>query len=279
MTETAWLVCTDLDASLLDGSYQWRAAEPAVAALLARGFPLVLNSSKTLAEMVSFAEALDPTAPVIAENGTVIAYPEASGLAASDGIKAGAFRVEQGGMKREELVQQAQNLREREGYSFQGFNEMQAETLMEMLGLSAEQARAALQRHSSEPILWKDSPEALEAFGGALEGEGIALVRGGHFKHLMPAGQSKGAALLRVLERYRLSQPDLQWRTLAIGDSPNDSSMLEIADQALVIPNPKRGTLQLKRPDYQIASAPGPQGWGAAILDFLNSNQPPATAT
>lgn len=270
MVSTAWIVCTDLDASLLDASYQWNQAESALQAVRTLGIPLVLNSSKTFAEMVPFAAALDPLAPIIAENGTAIAYPHAAGLGGAVRT-ADAYSIEYCGMKRAELLKIAYALRAQKAYRFRGFSEMKAEALTELLGLDAKQAEAALERHGSEPIDWLDSDEALEAFSAQLAGEGVRLVRGGRFEHLMPSNQSKGTALQQVLERYQSRQPELEWKVLAIGDSPNDCSMLEIADQALVIPNPKRGTLKLKRPDYLQAPAPGPEGWGSAVLDFLST--------
>ena len=46
-----WLVFTDLDGTLLDEDYGWAAARPAVEALQAASFPIILNSSKTVMEM------------------------------------------------------------------------------------------------------------------------------------------------------------------------------------------------------------------------------------
>ena len=80
-----WLICTDLDASLLDGSYRWSGAESALRAIETAGIPLILNSSKTLAEMRFFATALDAKAPVLAENGTVLAFPEGLNFGSATG--------------------------------------------------------------------------------------------------------------------------------------------------------------------------------------------------
>ncbi|MGB0290141.1 MAG: mannosyl-3-phosphoglycerate phosphatase, partial [Opitutales bacterium] len=146
MAKTAWLICTDLDASLLDAEYQWTGAEVALSAVRALGVPLVLNSSKTFAEMAPFAAALDPLAPVISENGTAIGYPQCWGLGAAD-VAVDSYSVEYCGMPRKELLRIAHDLRERKGYRFRGFSEMEAEALTEMLGLDAKQARAALKRH------------------------------------------------------------------------------------------------------------------------------------
>ena len=71
-----YLVFTDLDGTLLDEQYRFDAALPAIEALRERSVPLVLASSKTLAEMVPLALSLNLTAPFIAENGGVIGFPQ-----------------------------------------------------------------------------------------------------------------------------------------------------------------------------------------------------------
>lgn len=268
-----WLICTDLDASLLDGSYRWSGAETALQAIKAAGIPLILNSSKTLAEMRFFATALDVKAPVIAENGTVIAFPTGFNLPSDLGVLEDGYTVEHCGKSRNEILAAAHNLRETTDADFEGFADMDAIELAESLGLSAEAAEAAQLRYGTEPFLWRGSKAALESFEKSLAALDIALVRGGHFYHLMPSGQSKGTALNAVCEKYAARQPAYDWCTLAIGDSPNDSSMLETADYALVIPNLAKGTLKLERSDYMTANASGPEGWGPAVLQFLKTNE------
>ena len=46
-----WLVFTDLDGTLLDESYSWDLAQPAIDLLRSASIPIILNSSKTVAEM------------------------------------------------------------------------------------------------------------------------------------------------------------------------------------------------------------------------------------
>ena len=70
------LVFTDLDGTLLDHhNYNWQAAAPALQRLEDLGCPVILNSSKTVAEMVDLRAALNNPHPFIAENGAVIAIP------------------------------------------------------------------------------------------------------------------------------------------------------------------------------------------------------------
>lgn len=269
MTES-WIISTDLDASLLDASYRWDGAEAALQSIAEASIPLILNSSKTLAEMRVFSEALGLSTPLIAENGTVIAFPEGMDWVPDSLVQAEGFGVLRTSMDRGKLLEVAHGLRGSEGYEFKGFADSTAAELFESLGLEIESAKAALKRYGTEPIVWRGTDVALLAFKEALEAEGIAVVRGGHFHHLMPLGASKGSALQTVCELYQKGFPKVTWKTLAIGDSPNDSSMLELADEALVIPNPKKGTLRLERAGYTIADAPGPVGWGLAVSKLLN---------
>ena len=71
-----FLVVTDLDASLLDHSYSWYEAKPALVRLRDLGLPLVLNSSKTVAEMKDLAMELGLDSPLVVENGGVLAIPK-----------------------------------------------------------------------------------------------------------------------------------------------------------------------------------------------------------
>ena len=271
MTEPAWIISTDLDASLLDGNYVWDGAESALKLITEAGIPLILNSSKTLSEMHFYSQALGLSAPLIAENGTVIAFPEAmkwmpDSLDFEDG-----YGVLRSSMNRAKILELAHGLRDSKGYDFIGFNDSTAEELAGRLGLEIEPAKAALKRYGTEPIVWKDSNAALIAFKEALEEVGITLIRGGHFHHLMPVGASKGAAMQLIREFYQKEYSEFTWKTLAIGDSPNDVSMLELADEAIVIPNPNNDTLRLERSDYAIADASGPAGWGDAVIKLLNA--------
>ena len=110
------------------------------------------------------------------------------------------------------------------------------------------------------------------AFEQALVALGIRAIRGGQFIHLMEAGYDKsiGVTTLRALLEKRF--PSIEWTILAIGDSPNDKMMLEQADCALVIPNPQKGTLKLKRTDAFLAESPASMGWNASVLSILNLN-------
>jgi len=76
MTCPRLIVFSDLDGTLLDHeTYQFDAAQPALDLLKQHGIPLILNSSKTRAEITAIRDQLQNTAPFIIENGAAVIIP------------------------------------------------------------------------------------------------------------------------------------------------------------------------------------------------------------
>ena len=262
---------TDLDGTLLDDDYRWDVAEPALKALKLLGFPIVLSSSKTLDEMVELASALDTRAPLIAENGGLVAVPRRDPFAAvsfGDEI-AGAYAVAYTGLRRDDVVAVAHRLRTAESYRFVGFHDWGVAEVREATGLSEAQARLALKRLATEPILWEDTEARWAAFAVALRAEGVNTVKGGRFVHLS-GNIDKAMGLERVLRLYRELEPEIHWHVVALGDSPNDLAMLSAADSAVVIPNPRHPAgLDPAASRVIRATQPGPRGWNTALQELL----------
>ncbi|OUX36868.1 MAG: hypothetical protein CBE26_04450 [Kiritimatiellaceae bacterium TMED266] len=251
-----WVVFTDLDGTLLDRDYSWQKAVPAVRALREAGIPLVLNSSKTVAEMRVIRAELGLDSVCIAENGGVI-----------EGINEGKMG---GCSERDELVALATELRNERGFRFEGFVDWEVERLMELTDLSREQALHSMEREATEPIIWLDSAERLQLFERLLREQGVKLVRGGQFRHLMRADRDKGSAMGEVMSWYRKREAGVRWGCMALGDSPNDWPMLERADVAVQIPRLESTDAWLRWKHVRRGRMPGAAGWNVAILDFLN---------
>lgn len=257
------LVATDLDATLLDHqTYSYSAALPAIDLLKAHGCPIIFNSSKTQAEQTRLRAALEIQAPFIIENGAAVVIPPGQ---LGHPATASAAEVKVFGPPYSELLAQIHRLRQQHGYRFQGFADLSATDLAEVTGLSLDGATAAKQRSGSEPLRWDDSEAAYQAFVAALNDLGLQTTQGGRFRHVM-AKTDKGKALTWLVERYRAAFPQFDWTVVALGDSPNDLPMLQVADIGVLVTNPHRA--QFETPGVSNLITPtqvGPAGWAEAI--------------
>jgi mannosyl-3-phosphoglycerate phosphatase len=65
--------------------------------------------------------------------------------------------------------------------------------------------------------------------------------------------------------------------SLALGDSPNDCSMLQAADIAALIRHKDGSVMDCKTQGHSIKTMePGPAGWNAAVLQVLQLLSAPA---
>jgi len=267
------LVVTDLDASLLDGDYSWKAATPALERLRALGIPLILNSSKTLSELIDLIDELGLQLPIVAENGGAIAAPAGSGLLDPNrsSERAGDYLLKVNGLSRDFILSVAHGLRKRSGFRFSGFADWNDEQVAKRTGLPLPRARLAKIRFATEPILWEDDETRFAAFESSLAETGIRALQGGRFIHLM-GSTDKADGLKAVLQLYQEAQPDAEWSAVALGDSANDLAMLEAADLAIVIPHADGPRIRPGNPHVIHAPAPATRGWNEALLAALNQD-------
>ena len=264
------LVVTDLDGTLLDASYRWEAARDCVALLHQLGLPLVLNSSKTTPELRQLATELGTDAPLIAENGGVIAIPVGSPLMASvtPGQVVNGHHLEFPGLSRKLILEEAHSLRDQQGFLFSGFADWDSDEIARRTGLHLEAAVLAGQRHATEPIVWHDSESRWADFVEGLSVRGIRAVKGGRFIHLM-GDASKATAMRAVRRLFEQRFPTIEWTTVALGDSENDLEMLMEADIAVVIPDANGEVLKPTAPKVFYAAHAGPIGWNEVLTTII----------
>ena len=253
------VVVTDLDGCVLNKhDYDFAPAVPVLQRAQRAKIPVVLSSSKTEAEMTVIADELGlADLPLVCENGGVVIW-RAPGEEASHQIL---------GVERAEIRNHLDSLRER--FDFRSFSDLGVEGVMGATDLPRDNAARACDRHCTEPLLF-DGPAGGEAdFRAAIESGGLTLTRGGRFWHV--AGHTtKGAGMAIVLKNYALKLGECS--SVAIGDSPIDQSMLDIADFPIAIPQPSGEFLATT--DHNAngirAEKPGAAGWAQAVSDLFD---------
>ena len=193
MSDACWLVVSDLDGTLLDHDrYGFEQAEPALRRLRRERIPVILNTSKTRAELSSLRARLHNAEPYVVENGSAVFMPPSvRGRRPADVEPRGGEDCRVFGRPRGDILAALKPLRRR--FRFEGFDDWDVPALMARTGLDATAAGAALAREFSEPLLWRDSAAALAAFRRELAALGLNTLQGGRFLHVQGAcdkGQS-----------------------------------------------------------------------------------------
>lgn len=261
------LVFTDLDGTLLGHhDYAYKPVLPVLQQLDANHIPVILNSSKTFAEIASWLKKLDLKGPFIAENGGVIYLPD------------GEKKIL--GKPYKELRKFLLHIRETKGWQFKGFGDMSPDEIAELTGLKSEDAGQASMREVSEPIQWLDSDAALKDFTVEVEQAGLQLLRGGRFYHLM-AIHDKAYAMRYLIDSGLLNSIVAVSRqdcyVVALGDGENDRKMLQQADLAIVLPAANFSSLQLSVGQDGLparivySEQPSPEGWASSVNEYLVS--------
>ncbi len=256
------IVFSDLDGTLLDhDTYSWEPARPALEKLDELSVPLVLVSSKTLAELHDYRTALNLDHPVVAENGAAIWVP-------SEYFEAVGARLEPT-VSRAQIQVIYTAIKASGPFDCLAFFELGVPGIMRETGLTEAQARRANDRLASEPICWMDSDENASVFVQAAEAQGLRCVRGGRFLHLM-GKTSKEDAVRLLMQAYSREWPDKELISVSLGDGPNDLGMLAATDIAVIIPGRHEQPMPLASGNRILRPGKaGPTGWSAAVLEIL----------
>ncbi|WP_025732535.1 HAD-IIB family hydrolase [Carnimonas nigrificans] len=266
MNGSSLLVFTDLDGSLLDHhSYSWAPAAHWLEKLRRAQVPLIINSSKTRAEVSALSLELGICdAPCIVENGAAILLPPRwQQPGEGDMITLGADIAH----IRHALAQ----LRD-QGFSFEGFGDVSPQRVAEWTGLPLAQAQLAWQREATEPLFWHEDEQRLDAFTQALAQHQLTTTRGGRFVHVMAAQADKGRALLWLKKRFAQLSGN-ECRCVALGDGANDIPMLNAAEMPVLIRNDAslvQLPAELETRCYLTQQA-GPSGWNEGLDHWLGS--------
>jgi len=265
------LIFSDLDGTLLDHyTYQSTAATQTLQQLKRTNIPVILNTSKTFAELEIINNDLDLNAPFIVENGAAIYIPKNTFKSQpEDTVCAGKYWVKSFCLPRLYWLNLLSEQTSQFKKCYHGFSTISDSTLAQITGLSLDDAKRAKHRQYGEPILWLGDEATKNLFIEHLLDLGANVVQGGRFIHV--GGYcDKGQALIWLTEQYRDNCDDSTIVTIALGDGENDVSMLEAAEIAVQIRSPVHNFPRLSR-QFKVTRTKqfGPAGWTEALQDIL----------
>ncbi|OSN02981.1 mannosyl-3-phosphoglycerate phosphatase [Lonsdalea britannica] len=269
MSECAaeWVIFTDLDGSLLDhDTYDWQPAKPWLARLQAAQVPVIITTSKTAAEVAPLQRALGLiNVPFIAENGALVTLP-----ATRENHPDYPHKIF--GADYPQLCQRLNRLRAEQAFHFRGFSDMTDAEVADITGLPLGDATLARRREGSEPLIWLGTNTELERFAACLKQYQLALTQGGRFYHVMDESVSKGHAVGWLVDQYQ-QRTGSAMATLGLGDGPNDRSLLEATQHAVIIKGAVSDKVTLSpqyRGEVYRTEFTGPRGWSEGLSHYLS---------
>lgn len=250
------IIITDLDGTLLDHTtYSFDAAIPMLNYIKTHKIPLIIVTSKTKDEVLRIQKRLDIKGPFIVENGAGIFIPEKEGY-------------EMIPMGFDYAYIRSCFLKYAKSVPILGFFNMTDVEVAKYTNLSIENASYARKRTFTEPFILEDESRLEELRSMAHEDE-LDIVKGGRFYHLITKGQDKSNAIEHLKNYYEKNGAE-GLKTIALGDSENDLSMLQSADMPVLIPHTDGSYLECDIKSVIKAPFPGPKGWNVVLKEYFD---------
>ena len=266
LMKNKYLVFTDLDGTLLNhDDYSFAPANDALKFLESNKIPLILATSKTFCEVIELQKDLGIREPFIVENGAGIFIPSECVLAKELPFKEEWIKVSQAHSYIELRLFFTHMKRD---FPIRGFGDMSILEVMELTGLDEKSAVNAMKRDFTEPFILEDIT-LLEQLRSEANVEGLDIVKGGRFFHLISLDQDKANAMLNLTHMYD-EYHNISHTKIALGDSANDFTMLKKADIGVLIPLYDNSFSPLEAKSVKRADYPGPKGWNSAIKEIFD---------
>ena len=256
--DSIWIV-TDLDGTLMDKNYDIEPAINTLKLIIKEGITLIPCTSKTAAEVEIFQDRLSLSSPYIVENGGAI-Y----------GINKSLYGISEYALGRthDELKPFLFKFSKEIDEELLAFEDLSNSEITELTGLKGSEIKLATARLWSVPFL-SPSKKGLKKLKEISLIHGLNIVQGNKMVHLIDKRSGKGEAIKKL--KVIMKKPNVQ--IIGLGDSPNDRSLLEIANISIVVPGPQGPNNcfinEIESGKFILAPAPNAKGWSQAVEMIL----------
>jgi len=265
-----------LDVFLPQGHPAEHGAAEALHELERRMVPLVFASRGTRAAVEFVRRRIGNRHPFITENGGGLFVPEGHfRQRIPEGLAVRNYHCISFARPYPEACAALEETAMEAGAEVVGFHEMSAREVAENTGLPQRMAEMARLREYDEPFFFAgEETAASERLRLAAKVRGWQVTRGERFWHFS-AGADVARAVKRVMELYRAARPQGRVRSVAIGSSRHQLSLLAAAGRAILLPSSDGSydqELAKRLPAARRVSEGGIAGWNAAVLDLLSAS-------
>lgn len=250
---------------------------PAVQALRAQGIPLVLVSSKTRAELEPIRRRLQHRDPFIVENGAAVFVPQGLFTFPLERVRTkSSYDVIELGMPYHMLRDVLKQIEDAVETPLHGFGDLSVDEIMQITGLSHNEATLATIREYDEPFLLEGPQGVVEEVCRQIVVRGLRWTKSGRLFHLT-GDNDKGEAIELLMRCYQREQrlrfqPD-PVESVGIGDSIADVPLLAVVDHPILVQKPD-GTFDtdVLLPRLIRTRGVGAAAWKEAVLTLLRQN-------
>jgi mannosyl-3-phosphoglycerate phosphatase family protein len=267
------VVVTDIDDSLLEPGARALPSERAALDFLAsRGIPLVINSSRTHAEIERIQETLRLLTPSISEHGSALFIPPGCFPSIPDrAARAVGGHVIEFGRPYHEVVEAVRITGRELGMEIVGFADLTIEDAARELGVSDVEAQLAKLREYTELIRIADETDARRSHVlNALRRRGLRCWPiGRHYLVSATRDRAESLLTLKALWRHGWGEPPC---IVGFGNSEDDINWLRHADVAVIVQDEHAGVdprILSKLPTAHVSQQPGRIGWSEAIVESV----------
>lgn len=249
------------------------AASEALLEIERRNVPLVLSTRGTRAQLEPLRRKIGHAHPFITEGGGGLFFPDGYfALRLEGATRVARYLCVPFGRSSQEAGTAAEDIARRAGAEIVRYAEMSAREIARNTGMAEREAQATREREFSERFFVAGKADlARESFENMAREQNWQIRRSEPFWEIY-SGNDEGKALRYLMRLYRQALRS-RIRSVGIGASFEDLSLLAACDQAFVLP--ARGgrfddQLLSKLPNSAKITVPGLSGWNQTVLDVLS---------
>ena len=250
-----------------------RAVSDALLEIERRNIPLVLFTRGTRAQLEALRRKIGHAHPFITEGGGGLFLPDGYfALRLEGATRAARYLCVPFGRSSQEAGAAAEEIARQARAEIVRYAEMSVREIARDTGMTERDAQASREREFSERFFFAGNADlASQSFEKMAREQNWQMRRAEPFWELS-SGDAEGKAVRYLMKLYRQAMRS-RIRSVGIGASFEDLSLLAACDQAFILPESGGrfdDRLLSKLPNSARITVPGPSGWNQTVLDVLS---------